>query len=404
MQILIKQPHLEKLPKGEKWRLTIHLEIEKGESHTLWYEIPSTFVDYLSTEVADTFVVAYLLYAMQHKYDIISERPVSSHLLAMLNEYLIPFLSGINKSLYPVKVIAQEYTGTFNGNHCGTGISCGVDSLSTVIYHGMEEQVSSRRIDTLTLLNTGYYGHNEGNSEHYQSYVSQSAQFCKKFGYAFLTVDSNVSNLTQYDFLSAHTYLTCSTLLLFQKYFHTYYYASGYPVFNFEPNFKDPAYYDTFLLNCISTASLDFVSSCSVLSRVEKTKLIAAHPDVVKHLYVCLSGDATHNCSKCEKCVRTMLALEALGRRDVIADVFDIEIYRKNRVRYMSYMLRNRRHKVYYKEIYDTMRENGLSIPALAYINILPCQFELTNYKNRVKSLVKSSPLAEKIARKMLSR
>ncbi len=387
---------------SDNWRLTV--QITRGaDSHTLWYDIPSSFVDYLSIEVADTFVVAYLLYAMQHRYDIVTEQPVSSHLLAMLNEYLIPFLCGINKNLHPMKVIAQEYTGSFNGNHCGTGISCGIDSLSTVIYHGLEEQVKSRKVDTLTLLNTGYYGHGEGNSEHYLSYVSQSEQFCKEFGYTFLTVDSNVSNLTQYDFLSAHTYLTCSTILLFQKYFHTYYYASGYPVFNFEPNFKDPAYYDTFLLNCISTGSLDFVSSCNIFSRVEKTKLIAAHPSVMNHLYVCLSGDATHNCAKCEKCVRTMLALEAIGRQDVITDVFDAEIYRKNRIRYLSYMLRKRKKKIYYKEIYETMRQNNIAIPLFAHINIIPCQFELMGMKSWIKNIVKSNSTVERFARRLMS-
>lgn len=403
MQIIIKKPHLDIYSKEGKGRLTI--DIEEGEvNHLLWYEIPIAFVDYITTEVADTFVVAYLLYAMQRGYDIVPELPLSSHLLATVNEYLIPFLGRINKELYPISVVAEEYTGTFDGKHCGTGISCGVDSLSTVIYHGIEENVKSRKIDTLTLLNTGYYGHDEGNSTHYQTYISQSENFCKEFGYNFLTVDSNISNLTRYDFLSSHTYLTCSTILLFQKYFHTYYYASGYPVFNFEPNFKDPAYYDTFLLNCISTASLDFVSSCSIFSRIEKTKLIAAHPGVMNHLYVCLSGDATHNCAKCEKCVRTMLALEAIGHQDVIADVFDAEIYRKNRIRYLSYMLRKRKTKIYYKEIYETMQQNNISIPLFAHINIIPCQFELMGMKSWIKNIVKSNSTVEGFARRLMSK
>ena len=53
------------------------------------------------------------------------------------------------------------------------------------------------------------------------------------------------------------------------------------------------------------------------LSRFEKTKLLAGWELALKHLRVCNRTDLYHqgqfNCGKCEKCVRTMLALLALG-------------------------------------------------------------------------------------------
>ena len=349
------------------------------EEQNLWsltYHVPSTFSEYVTTEVADACVVALLMYAMKKGYDIHSTLPVSDNLLMKLNKYLIPFLNRINPSLHPIKIIAHPYSGIFKGCHTGTGISCGVDSLSTVVYHGMDEIIPAYKIDTLTLLNTGYYGTSEENSERYRKYLKRSILFCENNGYSFLSVDTNVSNQTHYDFLSAHTYLTCSTILLFQKYFHNYFYASGYPVFNFEANFKDPAYYDTFLLECISTRSLRFTSACCTMSRVQKTRLIAEHLDIFKFLYVCFAGNPEKNCSRCEKCVRTMLALEALGMRERIGEIFEEDIYNKNRILYMSYMLRHRRKNVFYQEIYDEMRHNHIPIPLLAYTNPVPCRFE----------------------------
>lgn len=53
------------------------------------------------------------------------------------------------------------------------------------------------------------------------------------------------------------------------------------------------------------------------LSRFEKTKLVTKWDLALKHLRVCnkteLYQEGLLNCGKCEKCVRTMLALEALG-------------------------------------------------------------------------------------------
>lgn len=388
MKLVIQNPQVKKMTGTNNVKVSVVIKYGEGECNELWYIIPSQFEDYLSYEVADAYVVAFLLYAMQRNLDIETDMPVSSRLLAMLNKYLVPFICEINEKMHPIQIFAKESNEVFKGSHCGTGISCGVDSLSTVVYHGIDETINNRRLDTLTLLNTGYYGHNNGNSEHYKSYIHQSEQFCKEFGFGFLTVDSNVSNLTQYDFLSAHTYLTCSTILLLQKYFRLYYYASGYPVYDFEANFKDPAYYDTFLLNCISTESLEFLSSCCIFSRVKKTSVIAKHPDIIKHLYVCLSGDSSHNCSCCEKCIRTMLALEAIGETDTIKEIFDYSIYKKNRNRYFSYMLRHKKNNPYYREIFDEMKRNKRSIPFLAYINIIPCSFELSALYHRFKGIL----------------
>ncbi|MBE9167505.1 hypothetical protein IQ238_08215 [Pleurocapsales cyanobacterium LEGE 06147] len=55
----------------------------------------------------------------------------------------------------------------------------------------------------------------------------------------------------------------------------------------------------------------------AALSRLAKTKLVAQWDVVLKHLHVCNVKESYHsdnyNCGKCEKCVRTMTALLALG-------------------------------------------------------------------------------------------
>ena len=48
-------------------------------------------------------------------------------------------------------------------------------------------------------------------------------------------------------------------------------------------------------------------------TRMEKLYSLVQHPEVLARLRVCWESLADYNCGKCEKCVRTMLGLRALG-------------------------------------------------------------------------------------------
>jgi hypothetical protein len=50
--------------------------------------------------------------------------------------------------------------------------------------------------------------------------------------------------------------------------------------------------------------------------RFEKLAYIARHPIVLKTLHVCWEDRSEKNCGRCEKCYRTLLALDVLGIRD----------------------------------------------------------------------------------------
>jgi hypothetical protein len=50
-------------------------------------------------------------------------------------------------------------------------------------------------------------------------------------------------------------------------------------------------------------------------SRAEKVKVISEWPEAMQHLHVCFSAvsGGPHNCCRCEKCIRTMLAFRIAG-------------------------------------------------------------------------------------------
>ncbi len=69
--------------------------------------------------------------------------------------------------------------------------------------------------------------------------------------------------------------------------------------------------------NNYASHSLSVWHALAHLGRFEKVEFIATHPSLLDQLNVCNSsagGDS--NCGTCEKCLRTMLALEALRVRD----------------------------------------------------------------------------------------
>ena len=74
-----------------------------------------------------------------------------------------------------------------------------------------------------------------------------------------------------------------------------------------------------------SSANLHVTHVGAEHARSDKLREIASEPVVQKHLRVCLENNSpTGNCSRCEKCLRTMLVLFQCGKLDQFQEVFDL--------------------------------------------------------------------------------
>lgn len=66
-----------------------------------------------------------------------------------------------------------------------------------------------------------------------------------------------------------------------------------------------------------STSRLQVHHHGTYMSRLERTRLVAGWPAALENIRVCVhDGRGTGNCGTCEKCIRTMLMLVALGKLD----------------------------------------------------------------------------------------
>jgi hypothetical protein len=75
-----------------------------------------------------------------------------------------------------------------------------------------------------------------------------------------------------------------------------------------------------------STSSLRFVHDGAAVTRIYKTEIAARLPQTQHSLHVC-QAEGIKNCSRCEKCYRTMIALDILGLKESFATVFDWSDY-----------------------------------------------------------------------------
>ncbi|KRM78494.1 hypothetical protein FC84_GL000751 [Lapidilactobacillus dextrinicus DSM 20335] len=344
--------------------------------HELFYAVELKNGQYFDDSSADAFILAALLPAMKYGEDLIADYPISAKLKYHLETYLIPWLAQVNRSLKIIKILPLAgYTGkVYHSSAVATGISCGVDSFYTILNH-LTNSIPTTAQLTHVVLN---HHQPEQTFEQAESHLS----ICQKdqerldvgaeLGLAQIYVWTNVNQFIDFPYEQIVTFHDLSVGLSLQKLIHTYYYASSYPLTDFCLTFAASPYYDILNSQAIQTESFQMLSHAVLEERVEKTRFVGEYPIVQRHLDVCLynvHSGTKKNCSCCEKCTRTMVTLDVLGQLDDFAEVFDLELYRKQRkcrigsVLYRAYVNKNS-YDVHIKELLRIKRKK---IPLSCY-------------------------------------
>ena len=333
-----------------------------GNSEFVKTKISEEFVQYAVTDRIDAFVIGLLMFAIKNGYDFVSDLPITDELKYNLETHLIPPLCNANPGFHhtlikapilpPIKRKAQVVA---------TGISCGIDSLYTIQQHSTANLPDSRRINTLAFFNVG--SSMKGGELHtslVEGRYQLAKKFAKEYNYSFLFVESNlhliINKYTPYSHIENHTYMALFCLNIILPYLKTYYYSSGYSYNNFslysnKQKILDCAHYDLLLMFCASIGEVKFYSSGSDKSRLEKTRALLDYEPAQKYLNVCVNN--VENDGICFKCIRTLLAIDALGGIDKFSKVFDVDAYKRSRFFYLKrlYLDAKFKNNEFYKEI-----------------------------------------------------
>lgn len=367
--------------------------------YKLWFEIEKKYEAFISDEKQDAFVVAILPYAVKKELDIVVEGKISEKLCYQLNTYLLPVIcKNFEKRI--IKVEAQIDNKQYNiKNAVGTGISCGIDSFYTISNHCNREE-KDYNITHLTFFNAGASGEYGGDKarELYRKRMKFARKFAEENNFEFVCVDSNMNEFLMMNHEKTHTYRSLSCVLILQKLFSKYYYSSAYEYKNCGINQDSNstcAHYDPLNLPCLSTEDTIFYSSGTETNRLGKVKKVTEFEQSYKYLNVCVRKD--YNCGECEKCKRTMLELDSLGKLDLYKSVFNVEKFKNEMNNNFLLLLQKRKIKnVDYIDMYNKYKEKGVKIPINVKLKSLVPNKEYCKYiackfvpKTKIKKFLK---------------
>ena len=380
------------------------------EKKECFFEFDDKYEKYLVAERSDAFVAGLLVTALENNLDIEFENPISERLYYQLTTYFIPMISKYN-SKYPLYNISlkgnKDNSIIPNKNKVATVCSGGVDSFYTMIKHGRDYEIESKRLTHIVYSSSGTDETLEEvvikNYKHNMSHIERIAKECN------LELISCYNNLYQFykkpfkGFTAIYATTFGSVAYALQKLLSTYYISSGDPISEFNLDLSkthghDASVFDVFTTGCMNTENLMFYTSGSEYDRIEKENYIANNEQAQKLLVVCAYNNYAKehekhmNCSKCPKCLRTMAQFYSLGKLENFKESFDIEEFMNHKAKNLGKMMALNKH-TYVNDMKKTAKENNVRIPIISYFY---CYFWYKPIK-KLRKIFKKSTLARKI-------
>lgn len=312
--------NLEKTKNRVKSSARIEWEEYDRSPQTIYFETDPHFSDAITCD-PNSFVVASVIPALYF-----GERRlhIEEAICPQLKAGLIKAMNILHHWWYPPnrKIVSIEAKSTHFppvdnrpklSSFCFSG---GVDSLAT-LYHNRLEIPKEHP----GYLNDGLvvFGLEVQNIEQFQKVVKSLSRIAESSDLTFIPVYSNIIELGPKDYHELwfdfweDQYESAAFAAIahsFSSRWHSFCVNSDDDIRNLVPYGSHPL-----LPPCYSSWGLQIKEEGVHLSRIKKVQLIANWDVALKNLRVCnkddLYQDGMLNCGKCEKCVRTMLALEA---------------------------------------------------------------------------------------------
>lgn len=390
----------------------------QGINDEVCFSTTIEYGDYLCDEVGDAFLVGMLLAAIITKQKIKINAPISERLYHNIEHSVSTILNHV----YVEDKNHSKVTEWCNGivemgdgcplvtkKYCGegvaTGCSLGVDSLSSYLTYTAYDCPNSYRLTHLTFFNAGAMGfHDEEKAkESYQKDLNMVRSFAKEVNLPLVCIESNITKWYNklVNFGQCAVMINMSVVLSMQKLFSKYYFASSFPIWETRFDKGVMEYYESLLLPLLSTESTELIVANPEMTRVAKESFIFNNQLTQKYLYVCWKEiranenpdsiyakikDDYLNCTRCDKCLRTLLAIDILGYIDQYRSLFDIDYYNKVKSSYIAKVIAGQNSNSFYKELYSLIQEHNyplsVRIRFLAWLNRMTNPFrKLGNIK-----------------------
>lgn len=309
-----------------------------GVRRELWYEVEARLAPMLCVDRCDAALLGLLTLAMIRGEHIRLGAAVSEQLHHALSHGLVPILTILLPQLSPVRIVPDA--GVSEGLPPSTGVgaafSGGIDSFCTVVEHTSAAVSPGYRISHLVHTNVGAHG--PGGRQRFRQRAGRLQACADELGLPLVLMDSNLHELLVSDFSSTHSLRHLSAALMLQPLFRRFLYSSAYSYRDCDVVASaDGGAMDPMALHLMSTEAMQALVVGCQHTRIDKTLIVSREPLSYRFLDVCVEPESPRvNCSRCWKCLRTLLTLEMLGVLERYGDVFDLDLYRSCRAAYIA--------------------------------------------------------------------
>jgi len=306
-----------------------------GEPVPLWFEIAPK-VDGLVLDRADSFVLVALILAMQHGEDLAIEPPVSD-LLAMSLDDLVAIYVPQDPRNHLISVVAPSRSAGPGREGRGTvvALSGGLDSFFALLTHKIACPPQNPPI-THAFYSDMVLAPGEGARERFRLLADARRGIVGALDIPLHVVSSNMSELLGPWPRSNYTARNAATAHLFAPVCSLALQGAGHiyrKVIIGKPHTSPP---ETIVVPRFSSELLHQRLIGGTHRRIHKLAELVDVPLFQRELRVCWReperiGFSIPNCGACPKCLRTLLGIEIVGRREDFAESFDLDAYRTKR-------------------------------------------------------------------------
>jgi hypothetical protein len=297
--------------------LSARCKLRRFGHDELSFTLPSRFAGFICAD-ASPFAAALLWPSMKLGENLVIRGSISTRLHAGMTE-MIRIVSGWDIGLKPIEVIADELVpDRITQGVIGAFFSGGVDSFYTYLRHKNDQ-------DPIThLVLAKGYDIDPHNLRLWDATTHSIRQIAKHEQATLIEIESNVRSLTDpiLSWTYAHGGCLAAAAMCLRRGIDQIYIASS-------ADAEHQALRGSHLAidHLWSTETLSFVHDGWEVSRMSKIdQQIAQSPLALQHLRVCyMNQNDSYNCSRCEKCLRTMVSLYAAGVLDK-AETFPSDI------------------------------------------------------------------------------
>ena len=349
----------------------VDVEGAQYSASTMWFEIKKEYGTAFVNDSYDAFLLVALYLAMYHKTDLRIRGNVSKKFYKNAKWYIQKILCDFSSALSPVEIIVDGFAPTkVKGNLIGTGISCGVDSLSTLYDRFVKEDDPDYKINSLFIFNCGSHGDfdSKGTQQVFHSRALRAVAVANELKLPAVIIDANLHQFRHEKDKDTVLYLSFySCILSLQNIIKRYYIPSSreYSEIKTSGHYDLAGFSDSYLIPLIQTERTELIIDGCQHRRVDKIKNIADWDIARKYLNVCLlqKGADSTNCGECSKCLRTQLTLEILGKLDNFSAVFDLEKWKKASFNYKVNSVRRVDEEIFFKENVELAQELNYPMP-----------------------------------------